>query len=137
MRKKKKELDQLTIDSTNAIKAGLSYGKYMAIKPKTDVPVPKIKSGVEYQHTCEFCGKDFVTYTRQARKFCSDHCREQSYYEIKRVYPRPQICSICGKEFMAQTFRNKYCSEFCSKVAHGQRVKEYMARKAKEAKCNG
>lgn len=126
-RHKKVVLDQLTIDSNNAIKAGLSYGKYMALKKHTNVqsahkPDPDFDG---YKHTCQYCGKDYVIFHRRKSKFCSDSCRNAYQYHKK-------TCPICGKEFVAESYRNKYCSEFCAKVGNGQRVKEYQERK-KEA----
>ena len=131
-RHKKVVMDQLTIDSTNAIKAGMSYGKYMATKkPTAYEPVV-----VGIKHTCQHCGKEFIGYTKKVRKFCSDYCRETYYREEKKLAfepePTKKICPICGKEFVAESHRNKYCSEFCKKVGSGQRANEYQARK-KEA----
>lgn len=130
---KSKELTQLDIDSSNAIKAGMSYGKYMAIKKSTKTTPQEV---VGYKHICQHCGKEFVSKTRAVRKYCSDQCRERSYYP-RKTYPQTKTCPICGKEFMAETYRNRYCSEFCSKVAHCQNVKEYQARKSEEERCNG
>lgn len=139
MSRKKADMDQLTIDSTNAIKEGMSYGKYMATKKPTIPTITTTQSHdfSGYKHTCQFCRKEFVVYDRKVRKFCSDRCRERSYSFRKISYPKPKICPICGKEFMAETYRNKYCGEFCARVAQGQKVRQYMARKAEEAKCNG
>ena len=139
MGRKKRELDQLTIDSTNAIKAGLSYGKYMALyKPATttyrgSTTVPE-EDGIK--HTCQGCGKVFYAQNRKLRKFCCGSCREAFYYRAKRMreemYSLEKVCPICGKAFTAETYRNKYCSEFCAKVGNGQRVKEYQARRKEE-----
>lgn len=141
MGRKKKELSQLDIDASNAIKAGMSYGKYMAMKPKTDAPAPKKKSRVEYRHTCPICGNDFVTYNRKLKKYCSDECRCRAW-EIQRrksnKYPKPRVCATCGKEFMATNWRNQYCSEPCADEAHRQKMRAYIAnRRAEEAKSNG
>ncbi len=137
---RKKKLDQLTIDSTNAIKAGMSYGYYMALKkPKTVQRTYTQNPDFDgYKHTCKYCGKEFVIYHRKLRKYCSDECRQQSYLDNRKINPRKKTCPICGKEFIAETYRNKYCSEFCSRAGQVERVREYRERKAsKEAEGNG
>lgn len=133
MGRSKKAMDQLSIDASNALKAGMSYGKYMATKKQTSATVP-VQSG--YKHTCPICGNEFVTNTKNARKYCSDECKQNAVYKRKRQYPKPRVCDICGKEFMATHWRSRYCSEFCLKVGQSERVKECLARK-KEAKSNG
>ena len=127
----KKEMDQLTKDAVAARKAGMTYGKYMATKNPTVI----VREPEGYKHTCLFCGKEFYIKHKKLRKYCSDLCREQ-YYQTKNK-TMLKTCPICGKEFVAETYRNKYCGEFCSRVAQGQNVKNYIARKAEEAKCNG
>lgn len=131
-RHKKVVMDQLTIDSTNAIKAGMSYGKYMALKKPVN-PEPVV---LGIKHTCQHCGKDFYATNRKPRKFCCDSCREDYYREVKKMEADPETvektCPICGKVFIAKNYRYRYCSEFCKKVGQGQRVKEYQERR-KEA----
>lgn len=132
-----KKIDKLSRDSTAAIAAGMSYGKYMAMKNTTffvKPPEDEIDEYAEYRHTCLNCGKEFISETRLPRKYCSDYCRYEYYTKKKSLeYPQKKTCPICGKEFTAETFRNKYCNPFCSKVGHGQRNKEYRLRKAEEA----
>lgn len=131
---RKKKLDQLTIDSTNAIKAGMSYGYYMALKKHTTAQSER-KSNPDfdgYKHTCEQCGKEFVIFHKKKRKYCSDQCRKQHYLDTKKIQIRKKICPICGKEFMPETYRNKYCSEFCSRAGQVDRVREYRERKMEE-----
>lgn len=133
-RKKKVEMDKLTADASNALKAGMSYGMYMAMKEPAKAPTPEI---VGFKYTCQQCGKEFIVNNRRTRKYCGDRCRELAYYGRKMNEPTLKTCPICGKEFMAETHRNKYCSEFCSKVGFGQKVKEYHERKKEEAESNG
>lgn len=128
----KKQMDQLDIDASNAIKAGMTYGKYMAMKNPTTI----VREPEGQKHTCLFCGKVFYVTQKKVRKYCSDQCRELSYAH-KRKEPALKACPICGKEFVAETYRNKYCGEFCARVAQGQRCKEYQERKKKEARSNG
>lgn len=127
-----KKIDKLAQDATAAIKAGMSYGKYMAQKHPVKVEPPR-PQGI--RRKCECCGKVFYQQDRRAKKFCSDVCRERFYSKGKHQKkaekpPERKICPICGKEFMAESYRNKYCGSFCAQVAQGERIKEYQRRKA-------
>ena len=126
----KKKMDKLSQDVTDAIKAGVSYGKYMAMKePEIEAPA---KTGIK--RICLHCGKEFFVNHRKRKDYCNDQCRENFYYQkYKKVAPTVKICPICGKEFMARNMHYKYCGELCKKVAHCERVKACQARKAKEA----
>ncbi len=75
-----KKMDKLSQDATNAIKAGMSYGKYMAMKNPAKI-TPDV---VGYRHICHYCGKEFVTKKKGPRKYCDDKCREDYYYLQKR-----------------------------------------------------
>ena len=75
----KKEMDQLTKDAVAARKAGMTYGKYIAMtKPVNTVPEEE-----GYRHTCAHCGVEFITRYRRLRKFCSDQCR-YAYYSTQK-----------------------------------------------------
>lgn len=67
----KKELDQLTKDSISAQKAGMSYGRYMAMKPKKGY-APKVETEEEWP-VCKVCGKVMVD-VRKDRMYCSPEC---------------------------------------------------------------
>lgn len=126
MGRKKAETDQLTTDSTNAIKAGLSYGKYIALYGHSKVKQPH-QAPVGYKHNCQHCGKEFYVPDRRLQKFCSDICRERSYYVIKNGPPGEQTCPLCGKIFLPKSRHNKYCSEVCSGVVRANRGKAFRA----------
>ena len=133
MGNKKLEMDQLSIDSSNAIKAGLSYGKYIALYGHSKAQAQH-QAPVGYKRNCQFCGKDFYIPTRRAQRFCSDKCRERSYY-ITAIGPMEKMtCPICGKDFMPNTRHQKYCDRFCAERARRQRVK---AKTAAEVNGNG
>ena len=135
-RHKKVVMDQLTIDSTNAIKAGMTYGKYMAMKAQLSIthPLKSAEYDSDYRHICLNCKKEFIAKTRQPRKYCCDSCRDEYYYKMKSLeYPKIKACPICGNEFKALTFRNKYCKPFCSRVAQVRQQKTYYERKAEVA----
>ena len=131
MGRKKKEMDQLSIDASNAIKAGMSYGQYMAMKPKKIEPEIKKKVVAGYIKTCPICGKEFSTHLR-VKKYCSDECKERSYYKIK--IPENKPCEVCGNEFAVRSSRSRYCCRRCADKAQRQRSKEYQARKREAAK---
>ena len=147
-RKKKVKLDKLSQDMIQCVKDGFGvhYGAWRAAQyEKNKGMTPAKPKG--YKHTCLNCGKEFYSKVNRVRKFCCDSCREE-YYRIqrraeyqakgeKKIVPLNKTCPICGKDFKAKNHRYKYCSEFCAKVAHAQKVKEYAWRKAEEAKANG
>lgn len=78
-----KKMDKLTRDAIDARKAGMTYGKYMAMKkPTIAEPVPVQEPGV--RHICLHCGKEFFETRRLVRKYCSRRCREAFYYAAKK-----------------------------------------------------
>lgn len=81
-------MDQLSKDSVAAQKAGMSYGKYMAMKerlaPKKEIkakPVPKVP---ENWQTCPWCGKAFKKRSRSAQKYCEPYCQQEAQKERQR-----------------------------------------------------
>ena len=79
--------DQLTMDCIAARQAGMSYGQWKAwkaLQERKDVPVPEPDSEpvvIELAYEgkkCEWCSKPLPANTR--RRFCNDHCKQQSYY---------------------------------------------------------
>lgn len=66
-------MDNLSMDSTRAIEAGMSYGQWKALHPFT-----KHFCGEEiewrYIKECQRCFKKFGT-NRSRKKFCSEECR--------------------------------------------------------------
>lgn len=70
---RKKAPDKLTRDSSAAIAMGISYGKYMAMKPpEKPKPVPP-KKGIT--RTCEYCGCEFTQYDNRERRYCCEEHR--------------------------------------------------------------
>ena len=124
---KRKEMDKLSQDSCDAIKAGMSYGQYMAMKESSGA-TRSSRASAGYYHVCKFCGKEFYADTRQPRKFCSDRCREQSYY-VPKITTVTKVCPICGKEFVSTKSQQKFCGEFCAKVAKTQNRRGHKAMK--------
>lgn len=89
---RRKILDRLTMDSISAEKAGMSYGKWKALHPHTEV-VEVLNAD---ETLCKICGcviqKRSSTSGRQRRSYCSDLCsyeavkiRERARYRKKEV----------------------------------------------------
>ena len=82
-------MDQLTLDSIAAEKAGMSYGKWKALQAKPiEAAIPKIDEDElviagEPQRRCLLCGKN-ITYSHGSRKYCSGDC----YDEVQKVRQR-------------------------------------------------
>lgn len=109
----------------------MSYGKYMATKASVKV-TPKPEEPSEYRRVCPHCGEVFYRYDQKAQKYCSDRCKKNA--ENARARQRgdtEQIikdCAICGKEFVASSWRNKYCSQLCVGVAQSRRSLEWQRK---------
>lgn len=116
-----KELDSITLTSIASEKAGMSYGKYVALfgvvtkqGEETDTLVaPKV---------CQECGRTFFGRARNM-KFCSDECRKKSdnrkfgriYRERREERAKNRVCQICGKSIPESRALNaKTCSEECA-----------------------
>ena len=75
-RKKKKPMDKLSQDACDALAHGMSYGKWMAIKPPAVVVHEKPKCVIE--KTCELCGKTFYRKNNIRVKYCSPECQHEA-----------------------------------------------------------
>lgn len=118
----KKELDNLTRCSNEALAAGMTYGKYMAMKYEQE-QVPKVKAPKPLPgwRVCRHCGKKFYA-SHGNRQYCSDICSANAHYKMQRdkitknqkLIP-PKICATCGKEFIPSKNdkRIKYCGNEC------------------------
>ena len=67
-------MDQLTKDALAANEAGMTYGKYMLIKPKKDL-APQIAD--PDARFCVVCGKHIFAKDKFRRKVCGDDCRKE------------------------------------------------------------
>lgn len=76
-------MDKLARDSTAAIKAGMSYGKYMAMKEPVVVTPPERRGT---WRTCPRCGKEFVRYDRIKATYCGVACQKSA--QAARKYER-------------------------------------------------
>ena len=65
-------IDKLTLDSTAAIAAGMSYGKWKALHPVSPYQ-ERVYTDVETK-VCHHCGKTYPVVNR-GTKYCGDECR--------------------------------------------------------------
>lgn len=111
--------DQLARDAAAALAAGLTYGKYMAIKenrdPVHDEPLPG-----EEKLICEKCGQPFFRANKRLVKKCKA-CREG-----RTLYRK--VCPFCGKEFTCKNGQRIYCDQTCKEKSDGKRWREKMLK---------
>lgn len=138
---KKKEDDNLTRCSNEALAAGMTYGKYMALKyEKEQVPKAKAPTPPPGWKVCPHCGKKFYA-EHGKRRYCSEFCQQQANYKAHRdrIFEKksvpPAICRVCGHEFTPpkRDGRIKYCSDECrSKAWEAKRLANKKKRGAKD-----
>lgn len=86
-----KKMDQLTMDSIAAKKAGMSYGMWKALHPAEKVqPAVGEEETVAPKQLCVICGKE-VPYRpsgsgRQFTKCCSQECSYERHKWRQRMY---------------------------------------------------
>lgn len=84
--------DNLALDAADALAAGMSYGKYKALHPRTaetnearlaqkpkrqeHPPQQKTRIRPAYVKTCPTCLKEFTT-TTKLRRYCSEACKKK------------------------------------------------------------
>ena len=143
---KYKEPDRLSRESSMALAAGMSYGKWKALQSiiylHTDnIPKDEIPNG--RTRACQTCGILFSLTSRGTgvKKFCSDDCREYFYRKRAEQIRKAQnqekhkTCPICGNVFVAKN-NKKYCDIGCYSVANAERQKQCRQNK-KEGTNNG
>ena len=80
-------MDQLSKDSVAAQQAGMSYGKYMAVKEQLTqrtMRVNPVPAGTEKWLTCPRCGKVFKRRARSAQKYCELYCQQEAHKERQK-----------------------------------------------------
>ena len=132
--------DRLSRDVMAAQAAGLSYGNYKALHPCTgeDEPEEIVLDDDRRQLTCAYCGKVFVTNSRQAnRLYCDDVCKQAAWTARssarKQGEKQPHCCAICGREIDRAKGR-LYCSLACRGEANRIRANE-RSRRIREMKA--
>ena len=65
---RRRKPDRLDIESSKAIAAGMSYGRWKALQPP-DVIVPPVPKQM-YAMVCQRCGRTFYQTDKRQRKYC-------------------------------------------------------------------
>ena len=81
----KKKMDRLSRDATEALKVGMSYGKWKALHPHTaeeEIEVPDQRKLVD--KFCEICGAQLDKATKR-------YCSPEHSYEAKKARCREYI----------------------------------------------
>jgi len=99
-----------------------------------------------YVRNCVVCGKEFATDHKQVLS-CSEECKYQrklqtikSYTKAKRERDRyeeahkDKICAYCGKVFNSVKTNKIYCSPYCGKCAHTEKIKDIMPKEVPKPK---
>ena len=84
---RKKEPDQLSKDSTAALEANMSYGKWKAlqweamgrpvyVRPEPEQPEPNT--------VCKCCGNGFYNKFKNNKVYCSEECRRMAQNKLER-----------------------------------------------------
>lgn len=73
-------MDNLARDSSMAIAAGMSYGKWKALHPHTSGIIPERPKEKEKKNTkpvrlCRWCGKEIPASAHGGRKYCDADCQ--------------------------------------------------------------
>ena len=91
---------------------------------RTEVTVYRIGVIDRLRHTCEQCGKEFVTYDslKDKVRFCSRECASAAQAKkVQTEYTR--TCEQCGKTFVRRTHGHRSEARFCSRecsAEHGR-----------------
>lgn len=78
MAKKKNEPDKLSRENSQALAAGMSYGKWKAMQPVVPIE-PKPPKEIYFERICEHCGCTFIRHDCKQVKYCGDRCRNAAF----------------------------------------------------------
>lgn len=125
-------MDRLTRDSTAAIAAGMSYGKWKALHPHTEYgDGNKVK-------LCKICGGIISRSKGRGGHnvlYCSYECADDAKRRRDRTYAKERraqreaepvrLCRICGKILTAREIgqgkqRKVYCSDECYLIGNNE-----------------
>lgn len=84
---KKKEMDNLAKDAAAALAAGMSYGKWKALHPKTDAAEPQDEEIPYGWKMCKYCGKYFKS-RKPGQRYCDIQCQMAAQRIRDREYKR-------------------------------------------------
>lgn len=71
-------MDRLSKHAAEAKAAGMSYGKYMAIRQQQSPAVRYPLAGVDKKTDCAWCGKPVPKESRR-RKYCCEECARKAH----------------------------------------------------------
>ena len=84
---KKKEMDKLAQDAASARAAGMSYGQWKALHPKTDVAESQDEEIPYGWKMCKYCGKYFRP-AKGGQLYCDIQCQRETQRIKDREYKR-------------------------------------------------
>jgi hypothetical protein len=92
----KKQPDKLSIESSKAIAAGMSYGKWKALQGEGPVEEPAKETDAVLR--CQYCGDPIVSYDSRGRKsssrYCSKLCADKAYYHATKARKKKLAADI-------------------------------------------
>ena len=96
---KKKKMDNLAKDAAAALAAGMSYGRWKALHPKTDA-VESQDDEIPYGwKPCKNCGKYFKP-TKGGQRYCDGQCKIEAQRtrdrELKRMQAAKKRAELKG-----------------------------------------
>ena len=132
----------------DAVEAGMSYGKLVALREMTAPlsPLERLLAGIDdgaaKTQTCRWCGTVFLVANRN-KAYCSDKCRKAQNDAWGRerkarggtlvLEDRP--CVVCGAVFMPKVVQQITCSPECGKVRRLEMAKDLRQRARERQKC--
>ena len=91
----RKPPDKLSIESSKAIAAGMSYGKWKALQSEGLIQQTEYAEDFAYDDygtdtVCPYCGNTFRLYITRGRKqkYCSRRCEQKANYKYIKVKDR-------------------------------------------------
>lgn len=110
-----------------AAEAGMSYGKYVALKYERNgfKPEKRTDESDEEQagaRRCEVCGRILPANARKNTRTCGKVCsyelqkkKNKEYYQMHRKFVATEcrICEFCGSEFLPARKDQRFCGDRC------------------------
>jgi len=118
--------------------------KYCSVDCKKEARKKRDNSWNADPKICPHCKKTFYPKHRNDQIFCSEKCREQNKWELKKKPLEERTCPICEVVFMPTTGKQVCCSSKCGfrKIylenpdKHKQRAKEWRQNNPERAREN-
>ena len=128
--------------------AGMSYGRYMAMRAASEKPAAKalpLEVEVEPDPKCLVCGVPFER-KRRGQVCCSPVCQDARRDELNRIRNvnryrakhggalAPRACDHCGKVFLPEHARKVLCSDACRQLRQNEQARQRRAARKEVAK---